>query len=91
MHLNKLFSLCTALEVKYVVKLILKEVKLGIKHDTLLKAFNKHSISIFNATSNLRIAIEKPIYETINEELDLTKDVFKVFQAMRPMLASRKT
>lgn len=75
-HLNKLFSLCTALEIKYVVKLILKEIKLGIKHDTLFKAFNQHSVSIFNATSNLRVAIEKPIYETLNEnEFDLAKDV----------------
>ena len=42
------------LELKWLTRIILKDMKLGIGHETVLKNYHKHAVDIFNATSDLK-------------------------------------
>lgn len=42
------------LELKWFTRIILKEMKLGIGHETILKNYHRHALDIFNATSDLK-------------------------------------
>ena len=44
------------LELKWLTKVILKDLKLGIGHETLLKMYHPHALDLFNATSDLKAA-----------------------------------
>jgi DNA ligase-4 len=69
------------LELKWLSRLILKDLKLGIGHEALLKLYHPQSLEIFNATSDL-----KQVFIG-----DYQASTFKLFFAVKPMLAGKLT
>jgi DNA ligase 4 len=63
-----------------LTKLILKDLKLGISHETLLKMYHPQCLEFFNATSDLK---------QVFLEVDYDKVMFKVFFPVKPMLAAK--
>ena len=41
-------------ELKWFTRVILKDMKLGIGHETILKNYHRHAVDIYNATSDLK-------------------------------------
>jgi DNA ligase-4 len=73
------------LELKWLTKVILKDLKLGIGHETLLKMYHPHALDLFNATSDLKAAfIEVKDYEAKKDS-----QIFRLFFPVRPMLAGK--
>ena len=56
------------LELKWITRIILKDMKLGIGHDTILKNYHKHAVDIFNTTSDLRA-----VFTQVEEYEELTR------------------
>ena len=56
------------LELKWITRIILKDMKLGIGHETILKNYHKHAVDIFNSTSDL-----KAVFTQVEEYEELTK------------------
>lgn len=42
------------LELKWLTRIILKDMKLGIGHETILKNYHRHAVDILNASSDLK-------------------------------------
>lgn len=47
------------LELKWITKVILRDLKLGIGHESILKMYHRHAIDIFNATSDLKAVFDQ--------------------------------
>lgn len=75
-------------ELKWFTRIILKDLKLGIGHETILKNYHAHAVDIFNATSDL-----KAVFTQIDEYEKITKSgeptVYKLFLPIKPMLAGK--
>ena len=41
-------------EQKWIVRIILRDLKLGVGHESILKAYHPDAHDLFNATSDLR-------------------------------------
>ena len=76
------------IELKWLTRIILKDLKLGIGHETVLKNYHRHALDIYNATSDLKaVFTEVDDYEAVMKTGKPT--VFKMFFPVRPMLAGR--
>lgn len=74
---------CNHLEIKWFAKLILKDLKLGISHQTLLKMYHPHSLDLFNSTADLKqVFLDVADYEKHT-------GVYKIFFPVKPMLADK--
>jgi DNA ligase 4 len=83
--LRELACSMNPLEQKWLVKIILKDMKLGT-HDKILGAFHEKALEIFFHTNNLREVFVKLKDKTI----DLGTQLYTLGQPIRPMLAGRK-
>jgi len=76
------------LELKWLTKIILKDLKLGIGHETLLKMYHPHAVDLFNATSDL-----KQVFGQIQDYEEVSRGgqtaIFRIFFPTRPMLAGK--
>ncbi len=45
-------------EQKWIVRIILKDLKAGIGHETILKNYHPDALELFNATSDIRAVFE---------------------------------
>lgn len=55
-HLNifrKMFTVCNAEEIKWIIRIILKDLKINIKIGTVLNAFHPDAHDYFNLTNSL--------------------------------------
>jgi DNA ligase-4 len=84
--LNRLLLNSTAREQKWIVRIILKELKLGVSEKTFLKAFHVDAEEYFNITSSLRRVCDTLIDPAIR--LPRTAGI-SLFHPVKPMLASR--
>ena len=50
---RKLFTVCTAEEIKWIIRIILKDLKINIKIETVLRAFHPDAHDYFNLTNSL--------------------------------------
>lgn len=50
---RRLFMICTAEEIKWIVRIILKDLKISIKIDTVLNTFHADATDFFNLTNSL--------------------------------------
>jgi DNA ligase-4 len=57
--ISELIASINLLELKWLTKLILKDLKLGIGHETLLKMYHPYALDLYNATSDLRAAFSQ--------------------------------
>jgi len=82
---RKIFTVSTAEEIKWIIRIILKDLKVGIKVETVLNAFHPDANDYFNLTNSLLETCKK--FE--NPAVSLDDDV-KIFFPIRPMLAGKK-
>ena len=75
-----------SLEQKWLVKIILKDMKLGT-HDKILGTFHPKALEIFFHTNNLREVFTK----LKDKNADLNSQLYTLGQPIRPMLAGRKS
>lgn len=81
---------CTSLvEQKWFVRLVLKDLKIGMSHTVILKHYHREALDLFNSTSDLK----ETCSQLDNLDTHTAKDttLTKLFFAIRPMLASKLT
>ncbi len=71
--------------MKWIIRIILKDLKLSIKLETVLNAFHKDAYDYFNLTNSLLQAVKK--FQNPKVSLD---DEISLFNPIRPMLAGKK-
>jgi DNA ligase-4 len=61
----------TALEQKWIVRIILKELKIGLSEKSILTYFHEDAVDYFNLTSNLRKVCEElsDLHKRINRDV----------------------
>lgn len=70
------------------MRIILKDLKIGIGHETILKAYHPDAMELFNATSDLKAVFD----ELHNQEKGLASNgvmKFRMFFPIKPMLAAK--
>lgn len=83
--MRDLIRKCTAEELKWLVRIILKDLKIGLSHERVLPIYHVDALEYYNATSSLR--------EVCKEFVDKThslKNVLRMFHPIKPMLSARK-
>lgn len=70
-------------ELKWLTKLILKDLKLGIGHEKILQMYHPNCLVLFNTTSDLRSAFTKI------SQYESNLGVFKMFIPIKPMLSGK--
>ena len=50
---RKLFTMCSGEEIKWIIRIVLKDLKSSNKIDTVLKAFHRDAHDFFNLTNSL--------------------------------------
>lgn len=86
--LTNLIKKASVLEQKWIICIILKDLKIGIGHETLFKLFHPKSIDVYNSTSNL-IEVCNFIQDPQNPKF--LNNFYRINQPIKPMLASRMT
>ncbi|EGR30594.1 hypothetical protein IMG5_128250, partial [Ichthyophthirius multifiliis] len=81
-----LIKQCTSEEMKWIARLILKDLKIGINHDKTLTLFHQDALALFNTTSSLREVCNE--FQDKNHRL---QEVMRIFYPIRPMLAQKKS
>ena len=76
------------LELKWVIRIILRSMKLGVTEKTVLSSFHPDAEKLFNVTSSLRQVCYE-LYDTEHRLEDKDKDI-KVFQCFQPQRAAFK-
>ena len=72
--------MCSPTDLKWITRLILKDLKLGLGHESLLNLYHEQSIHLFNTTSDLK----QVFIGTYG-----SKGVFQIFFPVKPMLAGK--
>ncbi|UYV82304.1 hypothetical protein LAZ67_21001670 [Cordylochernes scorpioides] len=73
----------SALEQKWLIRMILKEMRLGISENTILKIFHPDAIDLYDHTTSLEnVCLKLP-----NPKIRLHEIEIKLFSHFRPMLA----
>jgi len=85
--LIELIKSMNATEQKWLIRIILKDMRMGIKHESIFKIFHPYALDLYNACSNLREVCEK----CISKNFVYTSKDIKLFAAVKPMLATLAT
>ena len=83
-RLRKLFMECTAKEMEWVTRIILKDLKIGMNHGVILKWFHRDGAKHFDGCQNLKNVcadLEDPNWTFAND--------IKPNEVISPMLAQR--
>ena len=86
--LTKIIKECSAQEQKWIISIILKDLKIGLSYDGFFKVYNKRTIDIYNSTSSL---IEVCNYLSNPKDEKYLKSFYRIFSPIKPMLVSRMT
>ena len=52
--LTKMVNSTTVNEQKWLIKVILKDLKIGIGHEVILRSYHKEAVDLYNSTSDLK-------------------------------------
>ncbi len=76
----------SVMEQKWGVHVILRDLKLGISHEAMFKAFDPRALEVYNATSSL---VE--VCNFLRDPCDskYANSFFQIFSPIKPMLAGR--
>ncbi|KAL6068764.1 DNA ligase, variant 2 [Balamuthia mandrillaris] len=85
--LKQILRSTTAVEQKWLVRIILKELKMGLSEKLILNYFHPDAVELFNVTSSLR----KVCAELKDPTFRLSSKNASLFQPVKPMLASRRS
>ena len=86
--MTQIIKYCTAEEQKWIVGIILKDMKIGLSHEIFFKLYENRSLEIFNSTSNL-VTVCDFLADPKNPKFAET--TYQPFCPIRPMLAARMT
>lgn len=75
----------TAIQVKWIARIILKDLKIGIGHEKALKFFHPDALEYYNATSSLSEICKE--FVSLDHRL---QNVLRLFHPIRPMLSDKK-
>lgn len=79
----------TSIEHFWLTRIILKDMKCGMRHESCLNYFHPNALEIYNMTNSLRKVCDLTCNNNNNLSENLLLQV-ELFQPIRPMLASRK-
>ncbi|XP_030210368.1 DNA ligase 4 [Gadus morhua] len=79
-----LITQSSALELKWLIRMILKDMKLGISKETVLQAFHPDASELYNVSADL----DKVCRTLHSPETSLSEACVAVFSAFKPMLAA---
>ncbi|CAG8496985.1 36241_t:CDS:10, partial [Racocetra persica] len=77
------FTKCTAIEQKWIIRIILKELKIGMSEKTIFSIFHPDASSLFNVCSDLR----KVCSELQDPFKRFTDSEISIFRPFKPMLS----
>lgn len=83
--LFKLIKQMSAFEQKWIIRIILKETRLGIGQDNILKCVHQDAVKLFESNSNLSKTCEK----LIDPKVRLHEISISLFDAFNPMLSQK--
>ncbi|KAJ6659601.1 hypothetical protein lerEdw1_018570 [Lerista edwardsae] len=82
--LLQLITQSSALEQKWLIRMIIKDLKLGVSQQTLFSIFHPDAAELHNVTSDL----EKVCIQLHNPSVSLSDVSITLFSAFKPMLAA---
>ena len=85
---TKIIKECTAEEQRWIISIILKDLKIGLSYDSFFKHFDLRAVDIYNSTSSL-ISVCEYLSDPKNEKYSQT--FYQVFSPIKPMLVARMT
>ncbi|KAG7463404.1 hypothetical protein MATL_G00176210 [Megalops atlanticus] len=83
-NLLHLITQSSALEQKWLIRMILKDMKLGMSKETVLQVFHSDAPELYNVTTDL----EKVCRQLHDPSVSLSEVSIGLFSAFRPMLAA---
>jgi len=86
--MTKIIKECNAEEQKWIISIILKDLKIGLSYDSFFKNFDLRAIDIYNSTSSL-ISVCEYLADPKNDKYSQT--FYQVFSPIKPMLVARMT
>ena len=86
--LTKMIRKCTATEQKWIIGIIIRDLKLSLSHESFFKFYDRRLLEIYNTTSSL---IEVCNYLTNPKDPKYSKSFYQIFSPLRPMLVARMT
>ena len=86
--MSKIIKDCTAEEQKWIISIILKDLKIGLSYDSFFKNFDIRAVDIYNSTSSL-ISVCEYLSDPKNDKYSQT--FYQVFSPIKPMLVARMT
>ncbi|CAM4489495.1 hypothetical protein PO909_015241 [Leuciscus waleckii] len=79
-----LITQSSALEQKWLIRMILKDMKLGISKETILQVFHPDASELYNVTTDLN----KVCLQLHDPSVSLSEVSIELFSAFKPMLAA---
>lgn len=79
-----LITQSSALEQKWLIRMILKDMKLGISKETILQVFHPDASELYNVTTDLN----KVCIKLHDPSVSLSEVSIEMFSAFKPMLAA---
>ncbi|KAF9978589.1 DNA ligase (ATP), partial [Actinomortierella ambigua] len=75
----------TALENKWIIRIILKDLKIGVSENTVFPTYHPDALDYYNVCSNLKKTVE----DCADENVRLTTSDIRLNQPFKPMLSKR--
>lgn len=83
--LMKIFKKCSPDHIRWVIRIILKDLKLGLGTNSILNCYHSDGASFYASNNNL-----KKVCETLRDEtVRLHELEIEIFEAFRPMLSKK--
>ena len=86
--MSKIIKDCTAEEQKWIISIILKDLKIGLSYEKFFKYFDTRAVDIYNSTSSL-ISVCEYLSDPKNQKYSNT--YYQIFSPIKPMLVARMT
>ncbi|XP_072379503.1 DNA ligase 4 [Diabrotica undecimpunctata] len=83
--LMNLFKMCSPEHIRWIIRIILKDLKLGVGPNTILNCYHKDGAAFYASNSSLR-----KVCEILKDEhVKLHELEIEIFEAFRPMLSKK--
>jgi DNA ligase-4 len=86
--LAKLIKKASVLEQKWIIHIILKDLKIGIGHETVFKQLDSRALEVYTSTSSL-VEVCNFLIDPKNSKY--AHSFYSLFSPVKPMLAGRMT
>ena len=85
---TKIIKDCTPDEQKWIISIILKDLKIGLSYESFFKYFDPRAVDIYNSTSSLISVCE---YLSDPKSQKYSQTFYQIFSPIKPMLVARMT